>query len=74
MSADEPILGVPRTLVIPTTGWTGVLYGEVGPLVERLERAATVRRRGDAEDDPAWKQLIPYLVVRDRGQIGRAHV
>lgn len=69
MGADEPILGVPREAAIGAQGWRGVLYGAVDPIVARLERSATVRRRGDAEEDPAWKQLIPYVVLRDRGRI-----
>ncbi|MFO1541255.1 MAG: NUDIX domain-containing protein [Chloroflexota bacterium] len=64
---DERVLGVPRRQAVGDAPWRGILYGDVAPLVARLEAQATFRPRAEAEEDPSWKQLIPYVLVRDRG-------
>jgi predicted NUDIX family phosphoesterase len=69
MAADELVLGVPRDRVLSGQAWRGVLHGEVEPLVADLERSATFRPRAEVEDDPGWKQLIPYVVLLDRGTL-----
>lgn len=66
-SPDERVLGVPRGRAVGNAPWRGILYGDVAPLLARLEAEATFRPRGEAEEDPGWKQLIPYVLVRDRG-------
>jgi predicted NUDIX family phosphoesterase len=69
VSDDELVLGVPRALLMPTGGWRGVLHGDVSPYLELFAREGRFRRRQDAEGDPSWKQVIPYLVLRDRGTL-----
>src|ERR1700758_5075669 len=67
--AGERVLVVPRSaLMAGDPGWHGVT-------VERLDRfEAIVAREGRFEDravaeaDRAWKQVIPYLVLRDRAR------
>jgi predicted NUDIX family phosphoesterase len=54
---------------MPTGSWRGVLHGDVTPYLELFAREGTFRRRQDAESDPSWKQVIPYLVLRDRGTL-----
>jgi predicted NUDIX family phosphoesterase len=69
MADDELVLGVPRELLMADGTWRGVLYGDVARYLELIERHGSYRRRGDCEADPTWKQVIPYLVVRDRGSV-----
>ncbi|MFN8620509.1 MAG: NUDIX hydrolase [Chloroflexota bacterium] len=69
MADDELVLGVPRDRLMPDGPWRGVLHGDLAPYLERIVRYGTHRRRGDCETDPTWKQVIPYLVVLDRGAL-----
>jgi predicted NUDIX family phosphoesterase len=46
-----------------------VLYGEIEPWLAAFDHDGTYRLRAEAEADPTWKQVIPYIVVRDRGSI-----
>lgn len=70
MTADEWVFGLPRaSLFAHGETWRGVRP----ELAERVLVAARVaghhRPRRDAEDDPSWKQLIPYLVLRDGARV-----
>jgi predicted NUDIX family phosphoesterase len=62
---DELVLGLPRDAVPGGTNWRGVRPLPHAPLLAALQTHGTYRRRGDAEEDPAWKQVIPYLALRD---------
>ena len=66
---DELVLGLPRDAVPGGLGWRGVRQKRLGPLLSAIERHGTFRRRGDAEDDPSWKQVIPYVALRDGADI-----
>src|SRR6187431_235506 len=66
---DELVLGLPRDAVPGGLDWRGVQPLPHAPLSAALEQHGSYRRRGDAEDDPAWKQVIPYLALRDGGHI-----
>lgn len=65
----ELVLGLPRSSLLGDGTWRGVLYGDVAPYLELIDAAGTYRRRPESETDPSWKQVIPYLVLRDRGRI-----
>jgi predicted NUDIX family phosphoesterase len=69
VSGDELVLGVPRARLMPTGSWRGVLHGDVSPYLALFANEGTYRRRDEAETDPSWKQVIPYLVLRDRGTL-----
>lgn len=62
----ELVLGVPREGALRQGSWRGIREGPslAGQVVD-LERMASFRRRAEAEEDPGWKQLIPYLALRD---------
>jgi predicted NUDIX family phosphoesterase len=62
---DELVLGVPRDRIIGTDPWKGIRGGDVAPYLDVIASEGTYRRRGDAELDPSWKQVIPYLLMRD---------
>jgi len=66
---DELVLGLPRDAVPGGLGWRGVRSLPHGPVLAALEQHGTYRRRGDAENDPSWKQVIPYVALRDGGDI-----
>src|SRR3954469_1786046 len=69
MSGDELVLGVPRARLMPGGSWRGVLHGDLSSYLELFAREGRYRRRDEAETDPEWKQVIPYLVLRDRGSL-----
>jgi predicted NUDIX family phosphoesterase len=62
---DEQVLVVPRDSVIPGDGWLGVRTDGLDVALAAVARDGFFMRRGDAEDDPGHKQVIPYLVLRD---------
>ena len=62
---DEQVLVVPRASIIEGAGWLGVRRDGVAEALATIAREGRFSRRADAEDDPAYKQVIPYLVLRD---------
>jgi predicted NUDIX family phosphoesterase len=62
---DEAVLVVPRAALVPGEGWLGVRTGLIDAAIEVVAREGRFIRRGDAEEDPTHKQVIPYLVLRD---------
>jgi predicted NUDIX family phosphoesterase len=69
MRETELVLGLPRTRILGDGSWRGVLYGDVAPYLELIAAHGEFRPRADVETDPSWKQVIPYLVLRDRGTL-----
>jgi len=68
-SDDELVLGLPRASVPGGFGWRGVRATSLEPFLRAIRDHASYRPRSAAEDDPAWKQVIPYLVLRDDERI-----
>ena len=62
---DEQVLVVPRASIVPGDGWLGVRRDGIEAALEAVRRDGFFMRRGDAEEDPTHKQVIPYLVLRD---------
>ena len=62
---DEQVLVVPRAALVDEEGWTGVRPGDLEAALMVVAREGVFMRRGDAEEDPTHKQVIPYLVLRD---------
>lgn len=67
-AADELILGVPRARVLEES-WHGIREHGIEGIIAVLAAEAAPRPRAEAEDDPDWKQIIPYLLLRDRERI-----
>ena len=61
----ELVLAVPREALVPGDGWTGVRRIDLADALAVVAREGRFVRRGDAEEDPSLKQVIPYLVLRD---------
>jgi predicted NUDIX family phosphoesterase len=66
---DELVLVVPTDAVIAELGggeaWLGIRPAGEADLADLIRRAGTFRPRPEMEADPAWKQVIPYPVLRD---------
>ena len=67
--SEELVLGVPRSLVMGEPGWRGVRSEGVESVLESVALRGAYRARREVEDDPSWKQVIPYLVLRDGRRI-----
>jgi predicted NUDIX family phosphoesterase len=61
----ELVLVVPREIVVPGEGWLGVRRDGVDAALEAVARHGSFMARDAAEQDPGYKQVIPYLVLRD---------
>jgi predicted NUDIX family phosphoesterase len=63
--SPELVYVVPRTAVMDGTGWRGVRTSRLPELLEAIEHGGRYELRDAMERDPAFKQVIPYLVLRD---------
>jgi predicted NUDIX family phosphoesterase len=62
---EEHVLVVARDLIPDRANWHGLRTDGLGPFLQVAADHAEFRPRRQMESDPAWKQLIPYLVIRD---------
>lgn len=69
MSGDEFVLGLPRARLPGGAAWRGVVYGDVAPVLALIAAEGTYRPRVEVEEDRGWKQIIPYVVLRNQGSI-----
>ena len=63
--AVELVLGLPRAAVPGGLDWRGVRAVNLAPYLAAVVGHGTFRPRTEAEVDPGWKQVIPYLALRD---------
>jgi predicted NUDIX family phosphoesterase len=67
--SDEDVLVVPTSAVVEELGggaaWLGIRPAGESELADLIRRRGTFRPRSAMEDDPSWKQVIPYPVLRD---------
>jgi predicted NUDIX family phosphoesterase len=61
----ERVLVVPRDTVIQAAGWTGIRTDGVDAFLAAVETHGRFEPRAAMEVDPSFKQVIPYLVLRD---------
>src|SRR2546428_6911151 len=68
MGSDEKILVVPRRMLIkkPFRGFT---RAGVEDYLLRVREYGVFKPRAGVEEDPSFKQIIPYLLVRHRGRL-----
>ncbi|MGH2513371.1 MAG: hypothetical protein ACRDGQ_11855 [Candidatus Limnocylindrales bacterium] len=62
---SEQVLVVPRASVIERAGWYGLRTDGLDDVLATVAREGRFEPRAAVETDPRWKQVIPYLVVRD---------
>ncbi len=65
MTADELVYVVPRAAVMPMPGWYGLRTAALEESLAVIGRLGEYRSRAEMERDPSFKQVIPYLVLRD---------
>jgi predicted NUDIX family phosphoesterase len=65
MSEGELVLVVPRGSLMGDPGWHGVTTDGVDGFEAIVARDGEFRPREEVEVDRSWKQVIPYLVLRD---------
>lgn len=61
----ERVLVVPRASVMGDPGWYGLRTSDPEPILAAIERDGRFEPRAAMEVDPSFKQVIPYLVLRD---------
>ena len=61
----ERVLVVPRALVPDAADWYGLRRGAVDEMLAITARSGRFADRATMEVDPSFKQIIPYLVLRD---------
>lgn len=65
MSEGELVLVVPRSTLMGDPGWYGVTTAGLEGFEAIVAREGQFRPRAEVEIDRSWKQVIPYLVLRD---------
>ncbi len=69
---DEHVLVVPTAAVVAELGggsaWLGIRPAGEAALAGLVRTRGEFRLRREMEEDPAWKQVIPYPVLRDGDQ------
>jgi len=65
MTEEELVLVVPRRAVIPGRGWDGLRRAALDEVLAAIASGGRFEPRSRMEQDPAYKQVIPYLVLRD---------
>ncbi len=61
---DEEVLVVPREVLFGDDVFEGLRREGVSRFLDRIRHYGLFRRRGEVEEDPSYKQIIPYAVVR----------
>ena len=65
MSDVELVFVVPREAVLTDDGWYGLQSADLDAFLATIERHGRFEPRPAMEADPGFKQVIPYLVLRD---------
>ncbi|MGI8609316.1 MAG: hypothetical protein ACR2MY_08840 [Candidatus Dormibacteria bacterium] len=60
----EEVLVVPRDRVFPDGAWHGFIDADLDRYLDIIASQFEFRKRGDVEEDPAYQQIIPYVVFR----------
>jgi predicted NUDIX family phosphoesterase len=63
--SDELVFVVPRAAIMRDPGWYGLRTEDAPAFLETIASHGDYRPRPEMERDPSWKQVIPYLVLRD---------
>ncbi|HUQ43136.1 MAG TPA: NUDIX domain-containing protein [Candidatus Limnocylindria bacterium] len=65
MTDGEQVLVIPRTAIMADPGWHGISTEGLAGFESVVARDGEFRPRAEVEVDRSWKQVIPYLVLRD---------
>jgi predicted NUDIX family phosphoesterase len=61
----ERVLVIPRASIMGDPGWRGIRTEDLDGFEALVSGEGRFRPRAEVEVDPSWKQVIPYLVLRD---------
>lgn len=64
---EEQILVLKRTLLFPKGPWNGIKKVNLNHYLSLIEQHCEFHPRGLMENDPTYKQIIPYLVFSHKG-------
>jgi predicted NUDIX family phosphoesterase len=67
MTPEELVLVVPRPEIVPLNGWQGIRAAHLPDVLAVVEAHGRFLPRGGMEQDASFKQVIPYVVLRDGG-------
>jgi predicted NUDIX family phosphoesterase len=65
VTSEEEVFVVPRAAVPDAAAWHGIRTSDLDAFVGGVERDGRYELRSVMEQDPSFKQIIPYLVLRD---------
>jgi predicted NUDIX family phosphoesterase len=65
VTPDEQVLVIPRHSIMGDPGWLGITTDGLDTFGDLVRQRGEFRPRGEVELDRSWKQVIPYLVLRD---------
>jgi predicted NUDIX family phosphoesterase len=65
LTEGELVLVIPRASIMGDPGWRGLTTEGLDDFEALVARDREFRPRAEMEVDRAWKQVIPYLVLRD---------
>jgi predicted NUDIX family phosphoesterase len=63
--SGELVFVVPRAAIVDEASWYGIRTDDLDAFITALERDGRYEPRAAMEVDPSFKQVIPYLVLRD---------
>jgi predicted NUDIX family phosphoesterase len=63
--SEEQVLVVPRDRLPDGAGWYGLRTEGLGACLDLIAREGRYEPRAAMEHDPSFKQVIPYIVLRD---------
>ena len=59
---DEQILVVRSDILFKNGKWEGLKNDNLDYYIDLIKENHEFKRRGDMENDPSWKQIIPYIL------------
>ena len=65
MTDGEQVIVIPRASLMADPGWLGITTDGLDDFEALVAREGQFRPRAEVEVDRSWKQVIPYLVLRD---------
>jgi predicted NUDIX family phosphoesterase len=65
VTSEERVLVLPRRSIMADPGWHGITTNGLADFAALVERDGRFATRSAMEVDRRWKQVIPYLVLRD---------
>ncbi len=69
VKSPEEVLVVARDILFPNGHHEGIRQERLAGILETIRANACFRLRSEVEEDPSWKQIIPYLVFVHQGKV-----